>query len=947
MNKKTNSYLKTHGLLLIVLALVLLTAGTLILTSAWFTDSVSKDSSAVIQFGTVEISADGGNDNEEAVVNVANVNASNSVLMPGSSVSTSVRVKNTGNVDCYYLVSFVCSNNILASTYNNDYFYNLTSSAVTKSTLDNKLCGALSPNNTQTLNMNLTISTDVTKDDLSSTDAEIKCVVYAVQKAHITEPEAYYILQTLKTTQFPESKTIMLFNEDMSWSGNTTSVTSGVKLVYTDDSKSQFYLDASSLDPNTTNATGDDLYFFSSEAYDTSIYTNKYATTENSYLAKLSTAYNYDLTYDLSNKYIYDTPSHSLNLYPVFLTANAGHEDKNKDTYDEGTTDYVIYAKDKTETEEKEFWLHSFIKAVVLPNTITTVSPYTFSDTSLKYLTLPTSNLTTLLNSAFTHTEIEYLNLPANITKLSSDSEVDWSDYYGSNGAFIACKSLKSVKINGDLENMCDAFVGCRSLESVVINGNVGNMSSGFSGCSSLKTVEFGENCKIIKETSCAFQRTTSLESVTFKGLQELYGTGPMFRYSSLTTLDLGDSLKKIEGYCTLGYNTSLLSVDLGENIEDINADGLFIDSSNLSIINFGSSLKTLRGQQLIDGTSVTSIDLPCTLELLGNVVFWYGLEEDDSKKISGSIGIPGKCVIEGDSNGPFIGDLEITDFYLMDENGNKIKESTLYVERDGVIYKKLGNGQYRLECFPGAYTGEFTIYKDVVALRRFEVDNGVNITKFIVEEENPSFKTDSYGVVYNKEGTQLRIFPQSCGLNSYSVPEGVTEIYLFYSDNPLALTVPSTLTSLPGCAFGSSNIVSINSTEEGVADFSNTQIEFVGYKCFQNNRTLKHIILPSTCSTIQSGAFIHSSINKITTYYDGKLTLTNQGSLAYVNSGDMLAYTGYNADTGEYEGIAELHILTTLLQSIYKADEEWSAYIFASGSRPKLYIYNDVVAKN
>lgn len=966
MESRTNKYLKNQGkFLFIVVALIMLSFGALVITSAWFTDSAtSEGSSGTLQFGTVEISADGGNDNEEAVIKIANINNSNSVLMPGSGVSTTVRVKNTGNVDCYYLVSFICTNNILASTYNNDYFYNATNSAVIKSTLDNKLCGALSPNGTQTLNFNLTISTDVTQEDLSSRDAEIKCVVYAVQKANITEPRAYYILQTLKTTQFPESRTIMLFNEDMSWAGDTTSITSGVKLTYTDESKTQFYLDASSISSNTTNATGDDLYFFSSEAYDTSIYTSKYDTTENSYLAKLSTAYNYDLTYDLSNKYIYDTPSHSLNLYPVFLTPNVGDNDSSKNTYVKDTTDYVIYSKDKTQTDGTKFNGHSAIKAVVLPNTITYVTGGCFNNTGLKYLTLPTSNLTKLGFQAFGRTSnLEYVNIPNCIKYFNDDSTTypgafalsglkevtingDVEDLYS---AFYQCTNLISVTINGDVENLYGTFNQCTSLVNVVINGDIADMTGAFYKCTNLKTVEFGEKCTIISEGYDAFYGATSLTDVTFKNLRSLNSSYTMFRNTAITSIDLGDSMKTLTGKYIFAVMPKLVSVDLGENIETINANGLFQQSSSLKNINFGSALKSLQGEMMIRNTSVTSIQLPTTLEFLGFTVFY---DSYNTEKITGSIGIPGKCVITGDSNGPFCENTGITDFYLMDENGNKIKESTLYVERDGVIYKKLGNDQFRLELFPCAYTGQFKIYKEVVEFRRFEIDNARNITKYIVEAGNPVFTTDSYGVLYSKNGTQLRSFPASCGLSSYTVPEGVTEIYILNTKTPLALTVPSTLTSLPGCAFqGSatyaSNIVSINSTTEGVADLSNTQIEFVGYKCFEYNKYLKHLILPSTCSRIQSGALLYTSVNEITTYYNGKLELTNiDKTWEYVDSGDMLAYTGYDASTGTYKGITKLHILSTLSQDLYTADSEWNVYISSAGGsndKPKLTVYADL----
>ena len=912
MDKKIDSYFKEKGkLVLIILAMLVLAMGGIWVSKAFFSDTGNKSGSSKVQFGTVDISADGGSDSATSIFKITDIEGETSSIMPGTTISSSVRVRNIGTVDCYYLVCFICNNNVLASSFNNDYFYNTAPSTVTKSTLDNKLCGSLSANQNQTLNVSLTVSTSLIEDDLTSHDAKITCVVYAVQKEHITEQKAYYLLQSKKSADYPDSKNIMLYNADMTWVGDTTSNTSSVKLVYTDASKSQFYLDATSLSSDTTNEQGEDLYCFSNQPYDSSLFASKYATTDGSYLAKLSTANNYDLTYNLSSKYVYDTPDYAMNLYPVFLTPNAGDNDSSKNTYVKGTSDYVIYSKDSTEVPQTAFNRHNVIKAVVLPNTITKVSKGAFNRcTSLKYLTFPTSNLTSLGTQSFSFTSsLEYVYFPECINNFANTTS--------GTGAF-AVSGLKSVYLNTNIENLSGAFMGQASQESY------------------LTEVTFGPKCIYIKNAFGSFYNLPKLKKVTFTNVKSITNATQTFRYdSALESIDFGDSLETFDGSSPFSKMSNLTTLDFGDNLKTLNSNLLCYQTPKLSNVNFGSSLTTLFGTSLFQESALTTINLPNTLTKMGTLLF-------NQSNITGNVAVPGNCVFDTDSNGPFLSAQKITSLSLKNESGNPIKESKLYVERDGVLYKKLSDGTYRLEAFPSGRTGVLNIAKDVTQLRRFEVEDPHYITKYIVEEGNPSFKTDSYGVLFNASGTQLRAFPKNSSLTSYDVPNGVTEIYSLVSLQPIALTVPSTLTSFPGCAMQESKVKSINSSVDGVADLSNTKITFVGYKSFEYAVNLKHIILPSTCSEIQSGAFHYSGINEITTYYNGKVNLTNyQG---YVSSGDLLASTGY--DGTNYNGITKLHILSTLSSSIYSADSEWNVYISSTGSKPKLTVSADVTAK-
>ena len=905
---KFNAFIKDKNkVFLAAFAIIFVSVMLIFISGAWFTSSSSETATGTINFGSVDISAEGGTDNEEAVVTVRDVEDLTSAIMPGSTLSASVRVNNIGTADCYYLVCFICNDNILSTSFNNDYFYNAASTSAVKSTIDNKLCGTIVKSTSQTINVKLVVNTALTEEELSNSQVQIKCIAYAVQKANLTQEQAYYILQTNKCQDYPESKTFLLHNEDLTVA--TSLNNSGVEFKFTDDTQTQFYLDATALrgGVENVNSLGEDLYFYSSVAYDETIFSDKYATTDNSYLAKLAYAKNYDLTFDANKKYIYDVPSYSLSLYPVYLKPNVGDNDTSKNTYVKDTTDYMIISKDKTEFSKAEYQQHLSLKAVVIPNSISTVGLGAFNLCSaLKFVTLPTSNLTTLGRQAFSKTNIENIIIPECVKNFNTETAI------GIRGAFSG-SNLKRVYINSDMENFTFAFAMCPELTEIT----------------------FGPKCTYIKGMG-GLGRSPKLETVTFTNVKQLINCQQMFDGCPVKKIDFNNKLESITGRGAFYNMPELLEADLGNSLKTLSKVGsLFGNCRKLEKANFGNSLTEIYGEgngldgscNLLTGTKVKSFNIPNTLKKIS------GLLAFAQCNLEGEIGFPAECTVSGDSNGPFVESYGITSFYLKDENGVRVKESSLYVERDGIIYKKLSNGKLRLEFMPGGYSGELRIAKDVTDLRRFEVDSCRGLTKFIVDSNNPSYKSDSYGVLFNKSGTQLRSFPGNIEVSHYDVPNGVTQIFLMACYHPISLTVPDSLTSLPGCAMQNSQVTRINSDIDGVADLSNTKITKLGYKSFDLTTNLTKLILPSTCSRIESGAINDSKIAEIVTYYNGVIELLSGG---YNASGNPLS----NATQ-----FKKLHILNTLSTSIYSNNTYWSKYL-SSSSTPAVTIVADVEPK-
>lgn len=68
-----------------------------------------------------------------------------------------------------------------------------------------------------------------------------------------------------------------------------------------------------------------------------------------------------------------------------------------------------------------------------------------------------------------------------------------------------------------------------------------------------------------------------------------------------------------------------------------------------------------------------------------------------------------------------------------------------------------------------------------------------VNLSRFIVDENNTYFSTDEYGVLYSKDKSRLRYFPPASTIEHYTVPENTKSILATFHNcsNLITLTIP------------------------------------------------------------------------------------------------------------------------------------------------------------
>lgn len=157
----------------------------------------------------------------------------------------------------------------------------------------------------------------------------------------------------------------------------------------------------------------------------------------------------------------------------------------------------------------------------------------------------------------------------------------------------------------------------------------------------------------------------------------------------------------------------------------------------------------------------------------------------------------------------------------------------------------------YRLSSEPPTVT----IPKTVVNINSFSSNNFGTI---IVSEENPTLYTDKNGALIDRNKQKLICYPAGITEKSYVIPEGITEIsnYAFYGHKYLKeISMPTTLKHIGESAFIFSDIRSIDLNEG---------LESMGEECFYYCTNLAAVTIPSTLNTIPSRAF--SSCKKLET---------------------------------------------------------------------------------
>ena len=456
------------------------------------------------------------------------------------------------------------------------------------------------------------------------------------------------------------------------------------------------------------------------------------------------------------------------------------------DILDDGTVEITDYSgsaenvnipaeidgKSVTSIGDNAFYNCSSIISITIPNSVTSIGDYAFDwCLHLKSITIPNS-VTSIGYSAFKYcASLANIEIPDSVTSIGEF-------------AFDNCRNLISVTMPDSVISIAKStFCDCKSLTSITIPDSVTNIGdSAFRGCESLTSITIPDSvtsigysaffkCEELIEiiVNLDNKNYTSVNGILFnKDKTELicYPSGKFGRRYTIPNgvTSIGDS-------AFIGC-TSLTSITIPNSVTSI-GDSAFSGCTSLTSITIPNSVASLGDSTFSDCTGLTSITIPDSVASIGDSTF------SDCTSLA-SITIPDSVTSIGDwafSNCTSLASITIPDSVT-----------------------SIGDWAFKF-CS--------------------------NITSIDVAVNNKNYISVN-NVLFNKDKTELMVYPCGKDDKSYKIPDSVTHIgdWTFYNCTSLeSIEIPDSVTS-------------------------------IGYKAFCNCPLLINVEIPNSVEKIEYGAF-------------------------------------------------------------------------------------------
>ncbi|MBQ8767743.1 MAG: leucine-rich repeat domain-containing protein [Clostridia bacterium] len=150
------------------------------------------------------------------------------------------------------------------------------------------------------------------------------------------------------------------------------------------------------------------------------------------------------------------------------------------------------------------------------------------------------------------------------------------------------------------------------------------------------------------------------------------------------------------------------------------------------------------------------------------------------------------------------------------------------------------------------------TIPESIISVGSYAFSGCYGLERFVVDDENESYSSDEYGVLFNKDKTGLVKYPIGNTRTEYNIPDTVITIYEEAFDDNFYLTditIPHSVTSIGYCAFADCFELNDITLPDSV--------KYIGPWAFSCCHSFVNITIPESVEEIGEAAF--ASCEKLT----------------------------------------------------------------------------------
>lgn len=320
---------------------------------------------------------------------------------------------------------------------------------------------------------------------------------------------------------------------------------------------------------------------------------------------------------------------------------------------------------------------------------------------------------------------------------------------------FLGCTNLTSLKIGDNVTSICDyAFYNCQSLTSITIPSSVTSIGNdAFAYCDKLTTVNYNaENCEMY-----TYNSDTGYYSV--------------FRNCPITTVNIGNNVKKIPSYAFYGCD-SLTSVTIPDSVTSIGRYAFYNCTSITSII-IPEGITYIYEYTFYNCTNLKNAIIPDGVTSIGYYAF-YGCDSLTSITIPDNVTYIAQYA--------FVSCDSLAEINVKTNNTN-------FSSQDGVLFNK---DKTTLIAFPaGKKEDLYTIPTSVTTIGEYAFIYCNSLTSVVIP--NSLDNIDDHA------------FDNCKSLKSITISNSITSIgrYAFYNcDSLTSVTIPDSVTCIESNAF-------------------------------------------------------------------------------------------------------------------------------------------------